>query len=85
MAKQLTSARVLLGQIQEKQLASQQQVQRQTAAQAELAEQIERLGRSAEAVEPRRRGRNGAGIGRSAGEASLVAAAKGSERPLSSR
>src|SRR5262249_4091764 len=33
----LTAARVQLGQIQEKQLASQQEVQRQTAAKAELA------------------------------------------------
>ncbi len=44
--EQLTTARVELGQIQEKQLASQQQVQRQTAARAEFAEQIERIARS---------------------------------------
>ncbi len=50
----LTSARVMLGQIQEKQLASQQQVQRQTAAQAELSQQIDRLKKSAEAVASRR-------------------------------
>jgi chromosome segregation protein len=52
----LTSARVELGQIQEKQLASQQEVQRQTAAKAELAQQIERIARSAESVADRREG-----------------------------
>ncbi len=50
----LTAERVLLGQIQEKQLASQQQVQRQTAARGELAGQADRLARSAEAVASRR-------------------------------
>jgi chromosome segregation protein len=54
--EQLTAARVLLGQIQEKQLASQQQVQRQTAAKAEMEQQIARIVRSAEAVVERRGG-----------------------------
>jgi chromosome segregation protein len=52
--EQLTSARVALGQVQEKQLASQQQVQRQSAALAELSQQIERLTKSAQAVASRR-------------------------------
>jgi chromosome segregation protein len=52
----LTTARVALGQVQEKQLASQQEVQRQTAAKAELIEQIERISRSAESVANRRGG-----------------------------
>ncbi len=52
----LTAARVQLGQIQEKQLASQQEVQRQTAAKAELSEQIARITRSAESVAGRRGG-----------------------------
>jgi chromosome segregation protein len=50
----LTAARVQLGQIQEKQLSCQQEVQRQTAAKAELAQQIERITRSAESVAGRR-------------------------------
>jgi chromosome segregation protein len=54
--EQLTAERVTLGQIQEKQLASQQQVQRQTAAQAELAQQVERIAKSAESVASRRGG-----------------------------
>ncbi len=54
--EQLTAARVLLGQIQEKQLASEQQVQRQTAAKAELEQQIARIVRSAESVASRRDG-----------------------------
>jgi len=41
---------VLLGQIQEKQLASQQAVQRQTAAKAELVLQAERIEKSAASV-----------------------------------
>jgi chromosome segregation protein len=52
--EQLTSARVLLGQIQEKQLASQQQVQRGMAAKAEIEQQIARIVRSAESVAGRR-------------------------------
>jgi chromosome segregation protein len=52
--EQLTSARVQLGQVQEKQLASGQQVQRQTAAQAELRQQIERIIRSEEQAAGRR-------------------------------
>ena len=54
--EQLTAARVLLGQVQEKQLASQQHVQRQTAAAAELEQQIARIVKSAEAVASRRGG-----------------------------
>ena len=52
--EKLTAARVELGQIQEKQLASRQQVQRQTAARAELAQQIERLVQAAASVASRR-------------------------------
>jgi chromosome segregation protein len=47
LGEQLTASRVQLGQVQEKQLSSQQTVQRQTAAQGELNQQIERLDRSA--------------------------------------
>jgi chromosome segregation protein len=54
--EQLTASRVQLGQIQEKQLASEQHVQRQTAAQAELGQQIERIVRSAESVASRQYG-----------------------------
>jgi chromosome segregation protein len=54
--EQLTAERVLLGQVQEKQLASQHNVQRQTAAKGELAQQVERIARSAEAVAGRRDG-----------------------------
>jgi chromosome segregation protein len=50
----LTSARVPLGQVQEKQLASQQQVQRHQSAVAELGQQIERLAKSAEGLIARR-------------------------------
>ena len=39
-AHRLTAARVQLGQVQEKQLATEQHVQRQTAAKAELAQQM---------------------------------------------
>ena len=47
-------ARVLLGQVQEKQLASEQNVQRQTSAKAELEQQIARIIKSAESVAGRR-------------------------------
>ncbi len=50
----LTTARVAVGQVQEKQLGSQQAVQRQTQSRAELAQQIDRLARSAEQVVQRR-------------------------------
>ncbi len=50
LGEQLTASRVQLGQVQEKQLASRQAVQRQTAAQAELNQQLERLGRSVAAL-----------------------------------
>ncbi|CAN5520995.1 chromosome segregation protein SMC [soil metagenome] len=49
IGEQLTAERVLLGQIQEKQLAAQQAVQRLTGAKSELAQQIERIVRSASA------------------------------------
>jgi chromosome segregation protein len=52
----LSAARVEVGQIQERQLASQQQVQRQTAARAELAQHVERIARSAETVAGRQGG-----------------------------
>jgi chromosome segregation protein len=54
LGEQLTAARVALGQVQEKQLASQQHVQRHTGMVAELQQQIERLVRSAEAVASKR-------------------------------
>jgi hypothetical protein len=60
----LTAARVQLGQVQEKQLASQQQVQRQTAAKAELSaadrsdHQIRRGGRRSRGDVEHRTGRN---------------------------
>ena len=54
--EQLTAARIALGQVQEKQLASQQHVQRQTAAKGELEQQIARIVKSAESVSSRRGG-----------------------------
>jgi chromosome segregation protein len=53
-AEQLTTARVSLGQIQEKQLAAQQMVARHTASKNELEQQIDRLAKSAESVISRR-------------------------------
>jgi chromosome segregation protein len=50
----LTAARVALGQVQERHLASQQAVARQEAAKVELSQQIERIVKSARAVESRR-------------------------------
>ncbi len=55
-SEQLTAARVLLGQVQEKQLACQQNVQRQTAAKGELEQQIARIEKSAQGVASRRAG-----------------------------
>src|SRR5207302_3142001 len=52
--EELTAARVQLGQVQEKQLACQQHVQRLTGQQAELAQQIERVVSSAESLSSRR-------------------------------
>ena len=46
LSEQLTAARVAIGQIQEKQLASQQQVQRQAASRTEITQQLERVERS---------------------------------------
>ena len=54
--EELTSKRVLLGQIQEKQLAAQQQVQRLTATRAELVQQAQRIAQSAESLAGRRGG-----------------------------
>jgi len=54
LGEELTSLRVHLGQVQEKQLALRQTVQRQTAAQAELKQQIERVQRAAAAVVARK-------------------------------
>jgi chromosome segregation protein len=53
LGEDLTAARVQLGQAQEKQLASRQAVQRQTAAQGELGQQIERVAQSAAALHSR--------------------------------
>jgi len=52
--EELTSKRVALGQIQEKQLAAQQQVQRLTASQAELGQQMQRIIQSAQSLSGRR-------------------------------
>jgi chromosome segregation protein len=52
--EQLTACRVALGQVQEKQFASQQHVQRHTATIDELSEQIARLDQSAQSVASRR-------------------------------
>ncbi len=51
--ERLTAGRVEVGQMQEKQLACRQHVQRQTAAKAELSQQVERLARAAEAAAAR--------------------------------
>jgi chromosome segregation protein len=53
-SEQLTAARVLLGQVQEKQLSCQQHVQRHTAFKAELEQQIVRIENSAKQVSDRR-------------------------------
>lgn len=55
-AEQLTSARVELGQIQEKQLSAQQHVQRLTGQKSELQQQIQRIVSSAEGIAKRRAG-----------------------------
>ncbi len=55
-SEELTACRVLLGQVQEKQLASGQHVARQTAQCAELHEQIQRVVKSADTVAARRTG-----------------------------
>jgi len=71
MGEELTALRVYLGQVQEKHLSSQQTVARPDAAAAELAQQIERLDRSASTVRARcadvqreRDGRRNEGRGR---------------------
>jgi chromosome segregation protein len=56
LGEQLTGARVLLGQVQEKQLASRQQVQRLTGQRDELGQQAERIAKAAEQVAERRGG-----------------------------
>jgi chromosome segregation protein len=53
-SEQLTAARVSLGQVQEKQLASQQAVARQSAASSELRQQVERITKSQQAVTTRK-------------------------------
>src|SRR5688572_21750841 len=52
--EELTACRVALGQVQEKQLACEQAVQRQGALKTELSQQIERITKSADAVASRR-------------------------------
>jgi chromosome segregation protein len=56
LGEQLTAVRVQLGAAQEKQLASDQAVQRQAAAVTELRQQVERVTKSADAVASRRQG-----------------------------
>jgi len=53
IGENLTAERVLLGQIQEKQLAAQQAVERLTSTKSELAQQIERVVKSATALSDR--------------------------------
>jgi len=55
LGEELTASRVQLGQVQEKQLAARETVQRQTSAQAELRQQVDRLDRSAAAIASRRK------------------------------
>jgi chromosome segregation protein len=52
--EELTTKRVALGQIQEKQLAAQQQVQRLTSSKAELSQQLQRISQSAQSLSGRR-------------------------------
>jgi chromosome segregation protein len=52
--EELTAKRVLLGQIQEKQLAAQQAVQRLSAQQAELSQQAQRIEQSSQSLSDRR-------------------------------
>jgi chromosome segregation protein len=52
-AEDLTSARVSLGQVQEKQIACRQSVERHLAGREELAQQIERIARSIESLKAR--------------------------------
>ncbi len=73
-AEALTSARVQLGQVQEKQLSAQQAVQRQTQLRAELGQQIDRITRSAESV-----------VGRRAAVEQELAAAKHAEMTAAER
>jgi len=54
LGEELTAERVQLGQVQEKQLAAKQQVQRQTAAKEELRQQVQRLISSAQNISSRR-------------------------------
>jgi chromosome segregation protein len=55
LGEQLTTTRVQLGQVQEKQLASSQAVQRQTASINELGQQIERVAQSTATLNERTR------------------------------
>ena len=52
----LTALRVQLGQVQEKQLASQQAVERLTVTRSELAQQIQRIEQSSQQLASRRGG-----------------------------
>jgi chromosome segregation protein len=52
--EQLTACRVALGQVQEKQLACRQHVQRHTAGVTELEQQVDRLARSAQSAAAKR-------------------------------
>ncbi len=54
LGERLTSARVLLGQVQEKQLSCRQQVQRQTGLRMEMQQQLRRLGESLANMEQKR-------------------------------
>jgi chromosome segregation protein len=54
--EELTSCRIELGQVQEKQLGAQQSVQRLASQQSELMQQIERIARSSEQLGSRREG-----------------------------
>ena len=54
LGEELTGLRVHFGQVEEKQLSLRQAVQRQTAAQAELKQQIDRVERAGAAVASRR-------------------------------
>jgi chromosome segregation protein len=72
LSEALTVSRVQLGQVQEKQLAVRQHVQRQTAAKAELGQQIERLAAGAQTVAARRGGVESELEEAKAAEASLI-------------
>jgi len=68
----LTSSRVLLGQVQEKQLGSQQTVRRLEGARGELAQQAERIARSIEQFVGRRKNVEAELLSAQASEAALA-------------